>query len=240
MQDMLYAQDRWSLLLIFQAMDCAGKDGTQSTRHVRALNPQAARYLLQVANEHGSDQTTSGAASRLPERGANRNFQSQLLRGNDASYGHPEISRRTENPRSAHGKTLRTDRFQDIAVERYLQSKWNDRCNFFFTSRRKQQEKRSSGGSNTPDKNLEVLRNRHQGGAFWRITDAYEEMIRGKPRRIRCGMFFFVPAENKWFTRVILLGDVEGTRLSTAHPKLSAAKRQGARCGRMETLLGSK
>ena len=164
LQDMLYGQDRWSVLLIFQAMDAAGKDGT--IKHVMSgVNPQG----CQVSSFKGPSSMDLDhdylwrCVKELPERGRigifNRSYYEETL----AVRVHPEFLAGQKLPKRCVTKQIWDERFQDIrAFERYLHSQWDDRPEIFPACLERRAEKALSRADRSGGEELEIFRHRRE------------------------------------------------------------------------------
>ena len=229
LQDMLYGQDRWSLLLIFQAMDAAGKDGT--IKHVMSgVNPQG----CQVSSFKGPTSTDLDhdylwrCVKELPERGRigifNRSYYEETL----AVRVHPEFLAGQKLPERCVTKRIWDERFQDIrAFERYLHRNGTIILKFFLHVSRDEQKKRFLERLDLPEKNWKFSATDAKSRAFWDdYMEAYEETIRGTATED--SPWYVVPADNKWFTRVVVAGAVIDAlaSLDLSYPKVSEAKKK--------------
>jgi len=242
LQDVLYAQDRWSLLLIFQAMDAAGKDGT--IKHVMSgVNPQGCQVFSfkGPSNEDLDHDFLWRCLKQLPERGRigifNRSYYEETL----VVRVHPDFLAAQKLPKRFVTKRIWADRFQDIrAFERYLHRNGTAVVKFFLHVSKKEQQKRFLERLDDPDKNWKFSANDAKERGFWDdYMEAYEDTIR--ETATENSPWYVVPANNKWFTRVIVAGAVIDTldSLKLAYPKVSTAKRQELAEAR-KLLLGSK
>jgi PPK2 family polyphosphate:nucleotide phosphotransferase len=240
LQDKLYAQDRWSVLLIFQAMDAAGKDG--AIKHVMSgVNPQG----VQVASfKAPSDEELDHdflwrCMVRLPERGRigifNRSYYEEVL----VVRVHPEYLERQKLPPGLVSDDLWKERYKSIRnFERHLAANGTVVCKFFLHVSKAEQKKRFLERLDEPEKNWkfsagDVAERRH-----WEAyMSAYEDMIRATATE--AAPWYVVPADNKWYTRVVVGAAVIHTlsSLDLHHPKLGKAKREALRAAR-EELLG--
>lgn len=229
LQDMLYAQDRWSVLLIFQAMDAAGKDGT--IKHVMSgVNPQG----CQVASFKGPSSTDLDhdylwrCVKELPERGRigifNRSYYEETL----AVRVHPEFLAAQKLPEKCVTKKIWDERFQDIrAFERYLTRNGTIVLKFFLHVSKDEQKKRFLERLDLPEKNWKFSATDAKSRAFWDdYMKAYEETIR--ETATEDSPWYVVPADNKWFTRVVVAAAVIDAlaSLDLHYPKVSAAKKR--------------
>jgi PPK2 family polyphosphate:nucleotide phosphotransferase len=229
LQGKLYAHSQWAVLLIFQAMDAAGKDGT--IKHVMSgVNPQGCEvtsFKAPSAEELHHDfmwRTTC----RLPERGRigifNRSYYEEVL----VVRVHPEVLAREELPPSLVTKDIWQERYQDInAFEHYLTRNGVIVRKFFLHVSKQEQRQRLLSRLEQPEKqwkfSLDDIRERQKWGTYMR---AYEDMIRHTATE--CAPWYVVPADHKWFTRLVvaevIVAALESLELS--YPRLSRAKQR--------------
>ena len=242
LQDVLYAQDRWSLLLIFQAMDAAGKDGT--IKHVMSgVNPQGCQVssFKGPTSEDLDHDYLWRCVKQLPERGRigifNRSYYEETL----VVRVHPEFLAGQKLPKECVTKDIWKERFQDIrAFERYLHRNGTAVVKFFLHISKAEQQKRFLERLDDPDKNWKFSVNDARERGFWDdYMEAYEETIRETASEN--SPWYVVPADNKWFTRVIVAAAVIDAlaAMKLQYPKVSEAKRQELAATRKE-LLGKK
>ena len=228
-QDLLYAQDRWSLLLVFQAMDAAGKDST--IKHVMSgVNPQGCQVFSfkQPSTEELSHDFLWRYAMRLPERGRigifNRSYYEEVL----VVRVHADILNRQRLPASCLSKRIWTARLGDIAhFEEYLTRQGTIILKFFLHLSRGQQKKRFLERLDNPQKKwkFSVADVRERG--FWSdYMLAYEQAIRATASKH--APWFVVPADNKWFTRLVVAAAIVEAveELHLAYPKVSREKKK--------------
>src|SRR6476660_8979855 len=181
-QEMLYAQDRWSVLLIFQAMDAAGKDGT--IKHVMSgVNPQGCQvFSFKGPTSEDLDHDYLWRCQKcLPERGRigifNRSYYEETL----VVRVHPEFLAAQKLPQRCVTKHIWDERFQDIrAFERYLHRNGTIVRKFFLHVSNKEQQRRFLSRLDEPDKNWKFSPNDAKERRFWdEYMHAYEETIRG-------------------------------------------------------------
>jgi PPK2 family polyphosphate:nucleotide phosphotransferase len=229
MQDKLYAQDRWAVLLVFQAMDAAGKDGT--IKHVMSgVNPQGCQvFSFKAPSSQELDHDFLWRTNVcLPERGRigifNRSYYEEVL----VVRVHPEILASQKLPREALGKRIWEQRFEDIsAYERYLTRNGVAIRKFFLHVSKDEQKKRFLDRLQQPDKNWKFSIADAQERGHWKdYQQAYEDMIRNTASPH--APWFVVPADNKWFTRVIVAGAVVDALadLELDYPTVDAAKKK--------------
>jgi len=205
LQERLYAQDQWSVLLIFQAMDAAGKDGT--IKHVmNGVNPQGCEVHSFKAPSHEElDHDFLWRASRaLPRRGHigifNRSYYEETL----VVRVHPNILARQQLPREMVGKNIWRERFEDInAYERYLSRQGVVVRKIFLHVSKEEQRERFLERLAEPEKHwkfspADVGERAH----FSEYMSAYEDMIRHTATET--APWFVVPADRKWFTRLVV------------------------------------
>ena len=229
LQEKLYADDRWSLLLIFQALDAAGKDST--IEHVMSgVNPQGCQvYSFKAPSAEELDHDFLWrCAKALPERGRigifNRSYYEEVL----VVRVHPDFLVRQRLPRPVAGEALWKERFEDIrAFERHLLRSGTLVRKFYLHMSKKQQKKRFLKRLSEPAKNWKFSAKDVEERAHWReYMDAYEDMIRKTSSEE--APWYVVPADNKWYTRIVVADAVVDALLSLQlnFPKLDAAKRR--------------
>jgi PPK2 family polyphosphate:nucleotide phosphotransferase len=229
LQDMLYAQDNWSLLLIFQAMDAAGKDGT--IRHVMSgVNPQGCQVFSFKAptSEDLDHDYLWRCVKALPERGRIGIFNRSYYEETIVVRVHPTLLAGQKIPKECVTKNIWDNRFQDIrSFERYLHRNGTVVLKFFLHVSKKEQQKRFLERLDNPDKNWKFSINDAKERGFWDdYMEAYEETI--KETATENSPWYVVPADNKWFTRVIVAAAIIDTldSLKLNYPKVSDAKRK--------------
>jgi PPK2 family polyphosphate:nucleotide phosphotransferase len=228
-QEKLYAQDEWALLLIFQAMDAAGKDGT--IQHVMSgVNPQGVQvYSFKAPSPEELDHDFLWRTNRcIPERGRigifNRSYYEETL----VVRVHPEYLGAQHLPPSLVGKKIWKERFEDInALERYLTRNGIVILKFFLHVSKAEQRRRFLNRLNDGSKNWKFsAADIAERGAWSDYMDAYEDMIRhtATPR----APWFVVPADNKWFTRLVVAEAIANALadLDLRFPEVSPAKRK--------------
>ena len=228
-QDMLYAQNRWSLLLVFQALDAAGKDGT--IKHVMSgVNPQGCQVFSfkQPSSEELDHDFMWRCVRNLPERGRigifNRSYYEEVL----VARVHPEILERQKLPPVVVGKEIWDERLADIAhFEGYAARQGIKILKFFLHVSRNEQKKRFLERLDEPEKNWKFSASDVQERKFWSdYMHAFEEAIRATASKH--APWFVVPADNKWFTRLVVAAAIVEAmeNLNLAYPKVDAAKRK--------------
>jgi len=209
LQDMLYAQDRWALLLIFQAMDAAGKDG--AIKHVMSgINPQGCQVVsFKAPSSEDLDHDYMWRCSKsAPERGRigifNRSYYEEVL----VVRVHKALLDKEKLPAARVGKGIWKDRFRDIrAYERYLDNNGTVVLKFFLNVSRKEQKRRFLERIDNPEKNWKFSATDAQERNYWKdYMEAYEDMIRHTATKR--APWYVVPADNKWFTRIAVASAV--------------------------------
>ncbi len=209
LQDMLYAQDRWSVLLIFQAMDAAGKDGV--IKHVMSgVNPQGCQVVsFKVPSDEELDHDYMWRALRqLPERGRigifNRSYYEEAL----VVRVHPGILAKQKLPRKLVTDDIWKERFEDMkAAERYLSRNGTVILKFFLHVSKKEQKKRFLARMDDPEKNWKFSAGDVSERQRWDdYMAAYEDVIRNTSAPH--APWFAVPSDKKWFSRLVVAAAV--------------------------------
>src|SRR6266852_9257850 len=209
LQDMLYAQDSWAVLLIFQAMDAAGKDST--IKHVMSgVNPQGCEvtsFKAPSTDDLDHDYLWR-CAKRLPARGHIRIFNRSYYEETLVVRVHPELLEKEKVPPELVTKNIWKERFKDIrAFERYLTRNGVVVRKFFLHVSKKEQKKRFLERLENPEKNWKFSAADVREREFWDdYMEAYEDMIRHTATED--APWYVVPADNKWFTRVVVAAAV--------------------------------
>src|SRR3954447_12537211 len=235
LQEKLYAQDRWGVLLIFQALDAAGKDG--AIKHVMSgVNPQGCQVFSfkQPSSEDLDHDFLWRNLICLPERGRigifNRSYYEEVL----VVRVHPEWLDKQQIPRSLITKHIWKERFEDInAVERYLARNGYVIRKFFLHLSKKEQARRFEKRLDEPEKQWKFsLGDLHERERWKDYQDAYEDAIRHTATEH--APWVIVPADKKWFARWIVAASVIDAleRLDLAFPALTPAKQQELAKGR--------
>ena len=229
LQDKLYAQDNWALLLIFQAMDAAGKDG--AIKHVMSgVNPQGCEVH---AFKAPSDQELQHdflwrTTCKLPERGHigifNRSYYEEVL----VVRVHPEILKKERTPEKLVDKEIWQDRFESIrGFERQMAGSGTVIRKFFLHLSKKEQKKRFLDRLDEAEKNWKFSASDVHERDYWDdYQEAYKEMIQNTASKH--APWYVVPADNKWFTRLVISTVIVDTleSLNFSYPKVGAAKRK--------------
>jgi PPK2 family polyphosphate:nucleotide phosphotransferase len=235
MQEKLYAQDRWSLLLIFQAMDAAGKDGT--IKHVMSgVNPQGCEVSsFKVPSNEELDHDFLWRCQRwLPERGRigifNRSYYEEVL----IVRVHRKLLEKEKVPRELLTRDIWRKRFQDIAAyERYLGRNGVVVRKFFLHVSKKEQKKRFLARLDEPEKHWKFSFSDIQERQFWpQYMEAYEDLVRNTAATH--APWYVVPADHKWFTRLVVASVVVETlrSLKVDYPPVGPEKRKELAAGR--------
>jgi PPK2 family polyphosphate:nucleotide phosphotransferase len=235
LQDKLYAQDRWAILLIFQAMDAAGKDG--AIKHVMSgVNPQGCQvYSFKQPSAEEIDHDFLWRTNKcIPERGRigifNRSYYEEVL----VVRVHKELLEREKMPQSLVTKNIWNERFSDInAYEQYLSRNGVVIRKFFLNLSREEQKRRFLKRLDEPDKNWKLssadVRERERWPEY---MIAYEEMIQhtATPH----APWYVVPADNKWYTRLVVAAAIVHAMddLNLHYPTVDADKRKELKAAR--------
>jgi PPK2 family polyphosphate:nucleotide phosphotransferase len=229
LQGRLYAQNKWALLLIFQAMDAAGKDST--IKHVMSgVNPQGCQvFSFKVPSDEDLNHDFFWRSAKcMPERGRigifNRSYYEEVL----VVRVHPELLGRQKLPPSLISKDIWAQRFQDIAgFERYLCRNGILVRKFFLNVSKKEQKRRLLCRLEEPDKNWKFSAADLQERKHWKdYQAAYEDMIRhtATPK----SPWYVIPADHKWFSRLAVAEIIVDTleSLDLTFPEVDRSKRK--------------
>ncbi len=229
-QDRLYAQDTYSLLMVFQAMDAAGKDGT--IRHVMSgINPQGCQvysFKAPSAEERDHDYLWRSMKA-LPERGRigihNRSYYEEVL----VARVHPEILASQQLPADCKGNGVWKNRFEQINnFERYLHDNGTRILKFYLNVSKKEQKKRFLERIDQQEKNWKFSVNDAKERSFWKdYMNAYEDVFTHTSTKY--APWYIIPADNKWFMRLAVAAITYRTldKLDLKYPTLTAEKKQG-------------
>ena len=229
LQERLYASDEWGVLLVFQAMDAAGKDGT--IKHVLSgVNPQGCQvHSFKQPSAEELDHDFLWRSQRVaPERGRigifNRSYYEEVL----VVRVHPQILARQRIPPRLVGRKVWDERLEDIAAyERHLARNGFVILKFFLHVSRKEQKRRFLERLDEPEKHWKFssadVRERQHWKAY---MEAYEDAIRATAAEH--APWFVVPADEKWFTRMVVAAAIVETleRLDLAFPRVTDAQRE--------------
>jgi PPK2 family polyphosphate:nucleotide phosphotransferase len=228
-QERLYAQDRWSLLLIFQGMDAAGKDSAIKSIF-DGVNPQGCEVTsFKQPSTHELDHDFMWrSAVALPGRGRigifNRSYYEECL----VVRVHPEILAKEKIPPRLVNRNIWRERFEDIsAFEKYLTRNGTVILKFFLNVSKQEQRERFLDRLDQPSKNWKFSMADVSERALWaRYQAAYQEVIRHTSTR--AAPWYVVPADHKWFARAVIgsviVSALDG--LDLKFPKLDAASLQ--------------
>lgn len=229
LQDRLYAADRWGVLLVFQAMDAAGKDGT--IKHVMSgVNPQGCEVFSfkQPSSEELDHDYMWRYLRCVPERGRigifNRSYYEEVL----VVRVHDEILQQQKVPKQLITKKIWDERLEDIGnFEDYLARNGIIVLKFFLHVSRKEQKRRFMERLENPDKNWKFSASDVTERKFWnQYMKAYEEAIRATASKR--SPWYVVPADNKWYTRLIVGAAIVHAldELNLAYPTVDEAKKK--------------
>jgi len=227
LQDKLYAQDKWAMLLIFQAMDAAGKDG--AIKHVMSgVNPQGCQvYSFKSPSAEDLDHDYLWRCMKyLPNRGQigifNRSYYEEVL----VVRVHPEFLAKQKLPPTLVGKNIWEERFEDIRnFEQYLARNGVVVRKFVIHDSRQKQKRRFLDLIDDAMKNWKFSSNDAAERDFWDdYMQAYEQMI--QETATKAAPWYVVPADNKWFTRVVVAAAVIETldSLDLTYPEVDQGK----------------
>ncbi|MBX9603221.1 MAG: polyphosphate kinase 2 family protein [Bryobacteraceae bacterium] len=229
LQEMLYAQDRWSVLVIFQAMDAAGKDGT--IKHVMSgINPQGCQvFSFKAPTSEELDHDYLWRCSKaLPERGRigifNRSYYEEVL----ITKVHPEIIRGQKLPDQFKDKRIYERRYEEINnFEKYLSNNGVKIVKFFLNVSRQEQKKRFLERLEEPEKNWKFSHADVREREHWdEYMQAYQDCLNATSTR--WAPWHVIPADAKWFTRLavaaILYHTLEG--LDLRYPNVTDEQRR--------------
>ena len=227
LQDKLYAQNRWALLLIFQALDAAGKDGI--IKHVMSgVNPQGCQvFSFKAPSDRELQHDFLWRTTRdLPERGHigifNRSYYEEVL----VVRVHPEILQGEKIPLPLVGKNIWEERFEDIrCFERHMARGGTVIRKFFLNVSKKEQKRRFLERLDQPQKNWKFSAADIKERGYWDdYHKAYEDMIANTASEH--APWYVVPADNKWFTRLVVSAVILETleSLELCYPKVDDAK----------------
>jgi PPK2 family polyphosphate:nucleotide phosphotransferase len=226
-QDMLYAQDHWAVLLVFQAMDAAGKDGT--IKHVTSgINPQGCQVTSykQPSSEELDHDYLWRYMRNVPARGQigifNRSYYEELL----VVKVHEELLARQKMHPSLVTKKIWKERYEDIGnYEKYLDRNGVVVLKFFLHVSKAEQKRRFMERLDQPKKNWKFSPSDVAERGHWReYQAAYEDAIRGTASEH--APWYVVPADNKWFTRLVVASAVVAaiSDLKLSYPQITPAK----------------
>lgn len=228
-QEKLYAQDSYALLIIFQAMDAAGKDGT--IRHVMSgVNPQGCQvfsFKAPSAEERDHDYLWRSSKA-LPERGRigihNRSYYEEVL----VCRVHPELLAAQRLPETRTGDDVWERRFREInAFERYLTDNGIVVLKFYLNVSKAEQKRRFLERIDLAEKNWKFSVSDARERTFWAdYMHAYEQVF--THTSTKAAPWYIVPADNKWFMRLAVAGIINQTLdgLNLRYPTMSREKKR--------------
>jgi PPK2 family polyphosphate:nucleotide phosphotransferase len=243
MQDKLYAQDDWAVLLIFQAMDAAGKDG--AIKHVMSgVNPQGCQvFAFKAPTSEELDHDALWRTSKsLPERGRigifNRSYYEEVL----VVRVHPEILAKQKLPRSLVAKRVWDERYEDIrSFERYLARQGFVILKFFLNVSKKAQKERFLERLERPEKNWKFSLADAQERTHWKdYMAAYQDAVRATAAKH--APWYVVPADKKWFARLVVAGAIYDAlaKLGLRYPEVGPEKKKELAAARAELVGHTK
>ena len=243
MQEKLYAQDRWGVLMIFQAMDAAGKDG--AIKHVMSgINPQGCQvFSFKAPSSEELDHDFLWRTTKaLPERGRigifNRSYYEEIL----VVRVHPELLARQKLPGSLVTKRIWQERFEDInAFERYLARNGYAIVKFFLHVSKDEQKARFLERLERPEKNWKFSMADAAERDHWSdYQAAYQDMIRHTAAEH--APWYVVPADTKWFARLVVATALYDTmdKLNLSFPVLDKEKLEELKAARKALLTEGK
>ena len=236
-QDMLYAQDSWSLLLVFQAIDAAGKDGT--IKHVMSrVNPQGCEVVSfkQPSDEELSHDFLWRYSTKVPQRGRigifNRSYYEEVL----VVRVHRKLLEAQRIPPDLVGKNIWDERLADIArFEDYLTRQGVVILKFYLNLSYKEQKKRFLDRLDKPDKHWKFSASDVRERRYWSdYMQAYDEAI--PATAAKAAPWFVVPADNKWFTRLVVAAAIVEAveKLDLEYPKVTPEQKKDLAAAREE------
>ena len=237
LQDKLYAEGKWAVLIILQAMDAAGKDGV--IKHVMSgVNPQGCQVypFKQPSLEELNHDYMWRSNRKLPERGHigifNRSYYEEVL----VLRVHPDLMKNEHIPDELTDKYIWQDRFEDIRnAERYLTRNGIVILKFFLNISKKEQKRRFLERLDNPEKNWKFSAADVREREFWDdYMNAYQEMISATSKKH--APWYVVPADNKWYTRVVVAAAIVDAmeELKLSYPKLGTEEHKQLLAARKE------
>ncbi len=229
LQNKLYAQDQWAVLLIFQGMDASGKDGV--IKHVmggvNAMGCQAYSFKAPSSEEQQHDYLWR-TMQRIPERRRIGIFNRSYYEEGLIVRVHPDLLQNEKIPPSLITKKIWEERFEDMcAFERYLTRNGIVVRKFFLNLSKKEQARRFLARLDEPEKNWKFSAADIHEREYWDdYMQAYEDMIQNTATP--AAPWYVVPADNKWFTRLVVASAIIDTleKLNLSYPKVDASRRK--------------
>lgn len=236
-QELLYADDRYALLIIFQAMDAAGKDGT--IKHVMSgVNPQGCQvYSFKQPSQEELDHNFLWRHMRaLPERGRigifNRSYYEDVL----IVRVHPEILERQNLPPGKRGKSFWHERYEDInAFEQHLVRNGTVILKFMLNVSKEKQKERFLERLERPEKHWKFSASDIAERRYWdQYMEAYEDAI--SATSTDWAPWYIVPADNKWATRAVVANIITNTlqALELRYPQISSEQQTAIQVAQRE------
>src|SRR5262245_12307829 len=228
-QELLWASDSWSVLVVLQAMDAAGKDGT--IKHVMSgVNPQGCQVFSfkKPSDEELNHNFLWRYMKALPERGRigifNRSYYEEVL----VVKVHPELCERQKLPPGKRGKAFWQERYEDINhFERHLTRNGTVILKFFLHLSKNEQKKRFLERLETPEKHWKFSASDLPERGFWKdYMEAFEDAL--SAISTEWAPWYIVPADNKWVARAVVADIVTSaiTSLQLMYPEVTAEKRK--------------
>src|SRR6266511_4045924 len=228
-QELLYADDRYALLIVLQAMDAAGKDGT--IKHVMSgVNPQGCEVFSfkKPSDEELNHNFLWRYMKALPERGRigifNRSYYEEVL----VVKVHPELCERQKLPPGKRGKSFWQERYEDINdFERHLSRNGTIILKFFLHISKNEQKKRFLERLETPEKHWKFSASDLAERAFWKdYMEAFEEAL--SATSTEWAPWYIIPADHKWVARAAVAGILTSTigSLHLTYPEVTPEQRQ--------------
>ncbi|WP_375469976.1 polyphosphate kinase 2 family protein [uncultured Nostoc sp.] len=228
-QNILYAQNTYALLIIFQAMDAAGKDST--IKHVTSgVNPQGFQVFSfkEPSAEELDHDYLWRTTKALPERGRigifNRSYYEEVL----VARVHPEILKKQQLPYLPEGNKIWKQRFEEInGLEKYLVDNGVIILKFFLNVSKSEQKKRFLERIESPEKNWKFSDSDVRERVFWDdYMNAYEEVF--NHTSTKSAPWYIIPADRKWFTRLVVANIIctKLEELNLQYPTVSKEHRQ--------------
>jgi PPK2 family polyphosphate:nucleotide phosphotransferase len=227
MQDILYAQDKWSVLIIFQAMDAAGKDG--AIKHVMSgINPQGCQVssFKGPSSEELDHDYLWRCQKHLPERGRigifNRSYYEEVL----VVRVHEQILKGQKIPEKLINENIWENRFEDIRnFEKYLNRNGTVVIKFFLNVSKEEQKRRFIERVDNPDKNWKFSAADAKERGYWNdYMHAYDELI--KNTSTKKSPWYVIPADDKSYARIAIASAIIHAldEMDLEYPKVSAEK----------------
>lgn len=243
LQQKLYAQNRWALLVIFQGLDAGGKDG--AIKHVMSgVNPEGCdvHSFKKPSDEELNHEYLWRAHKVIPERGKigifNRSYYEEVL----VVRVHKGLLQREKLPEEVISKEIWDERYEDInAFERYLARNGTATVKFFLHLSKKEQKRRFLERLDDPGKNWKFSMDDIQERGYWKdYQSAFEEMIQNTAAKR--APWYVIPADNKWFARLVVAAGIIHAleKMQLAFPKVDEEKKKELRKVKSLLLAGKE